>query len=176
MTLSGPGYIFIVMKSNAGYSWTIREILPDEERIAREVFYTALDNVHASLKNKHQAPGADLLNIQESYTNRLGCVFLVGLVDNQIIATGALTRLNDHRAKLRRMSVLPEYQGNGCGGAMLARLEEIAREFSYSEILLDTANVLTAAITMYTRAGYTEFQREDIGDGMQLVYFRKLLE
>jgi GNAT superfamily N-acetyltransferase len=163
------------MKNNSGHSWTIREIRPDEERTAREVFYAALDNVHASLKNKHQAPGADLLDIQESYTNQPGCVFLVGLVDNRIIATGALTRLNDRQAKLRRMSVLPEYQGNGCGRAMLARLEEVAHEFSYAEIILDTAGLLTAAIEMYTRAGYAEFQREDVGDGMQLIYFRKKL-
>jgi GNAT superfamily N-acetyltransferase len=163
------------MNSNAGHSWKIREIRPDEEKIARDVFYAALDDVHAGLKNKHQAPGADLLDIQESYTNQPGCVFLVGLVDDQIVATGALTRLNDRQVKLRRMSVSPAYQGRGYGKAMLARLEVLAREFSYAEILLDTAGLLTAAIEMYTRAGYAEFQRENVGDGMPLIYFRKRL-
>jgi len=54
-------------------------------------------------------------------------------------------------------------------------LEFIAQRLAYREIILDTASILVSAIGMYTRAGYVETQREDVGGGIQLVYFSKKL-
>ncbi len=151
----------------------IREIQAGEEKDARRAFFTALNDVHPDLSGKHEAPDTDMDDICNSYRREDGHVFLVGVVDDQVIVTGGLTRLDDRRVKLRRMSVLPDFQGHGFGGQMLDRLEEIARERGYTEIHLDTANVLTSAIAMYTRAGYTETHREGDLDGIHLIYFRK---
>jgi len=163
------------MINESGNSLFIREIRPEEEEIARDVFYAALDAVDIKLKEKHRRPDGDLMDIRKWYTDAPGNIFLVGLVGDKIVATGALTRIDDHRVKLRRMSVAPAYQGFGYGIQMLHELEFIAQRLAYREIILDTASILVSAIGMYTRAGYVETQREDVGGGIQLVYFSKKL-
>ena len=141
----------------------------------REVFYAALDAVHANLKDKHEAPDADLFDISRQYSETPGNIFLVGLLGDRLVATGALTRLTSQQVKLRRMAVHPDYQGRGYGKQMLEMRENFARHFSYDEIILDTADILTAAIQLYTNAGFTETHREGPEEGIQLIYFRKQL-
>jgi GNAT superfamily N-acetyltransferase len=155
---------------------TIREIREGEEATVREVFYAALDAVNANLKDKHEAPDADLFDISRQYSETPGNIFLVGLIDDHIMATGALTRLTNQQVKLRRMAIPPDYQGRGYGRQMLEMLENFARRFSYNEIILDTADILTAAIGLYTNAGFAETHREGPENGIQLIYFHKQLD
>ncbi len=151
---------------------TIREIREGEEATVREVFYAALDAVQANLKDKHEAPDADLFDIRRQYHETPGNIFLVGLIGIRLVATGALTHLTSRQVKLRRMAVHPDFQGRGYGRQML---ENFARRFSYDEIILDTADILTAAIRLYTNAGFTETYREGPEEGIQLICFRKQL-
>ena len=64
----------------------------------------------------------DLHHIKEVYLSG-GGEFLVGVYGKKIIAMGALERLSDHHAEIKRMRVHPDCQRQGFGQAVLEALE-----------------------------------------------------
>jgi len=67
----------------------------------------------------------DLNQIEAVYLNN-GGVFLVGTLQNRIIAMGALRRTTPDRAEIRRMRVHPDFQRHGFGQAIFTALEKRA--------------------------------------------------
>jgi GNAT superfamily N-acetyltransferase len=57
------------------------------------------------------------------------------------------------------MWVHDDWRGMGLGGRMLRALEQAAVDRGHTVVRLDTNRVLTPAIAMYRRAGYTEISR-----------------
>ncbi len=57
------------------------------------------------------------------------------------------------------MWVHPDWRGAGLGGRMLRALEQAAVDQGRAVVRLDTNSVLTDAVSMYRRAGYTEIPR-----------------
>jgi N-acetylglutamate synthase-like GNAT family acetyltransferase len=53
-------------------------------------------------------------------------------LNGRIIGTGALQRLDETTGEIKRVWLLPEYQGQGLGYQMMARLIETAREKGYA--------------------------------------------
>jgi len=72
----------------------------------------------------------DLHDIPAAYLNN-GGEFLVGVIDDRIVAMGAFRRTDDKRAELKRMRVELAHQGHGYGGILLRELEARARELGY---------------------------------------------
>jgi GNAT superfamily N-acetyltransferase len=75
------------------------------------------------------------------------------------VACGGLQRVDESTAEIKRMWVDPQWRGVGLGKRMLSELEDHARRIGYRRVILDTNAVLTEAITMYRRAGYTDIER-----------------
>src|SRR6266568_4704196 len=90
----------------------------------------------------------DLHKIEEVYLNN-GGEFLEGLLDGQIVAMGALKRISEDKAEVKRMRVHPDYQRRGFGQEILSVLEARAKELGYRTLTLDTAVVQTAAQQLY---------------------------
>lgn len=84
-----------------------------------------------------------------------GIVFILD-VDGKMGGMGALKRLEEGIAEVKRMYVRPEYRGNGYGRKMLNKLIEAAKEFGYSTLRLDTAEFMKAALGLYRSAGFKE--------------------
>jgi GNAT superfamily N-acetyltransferase len=57
-------------------------------------------------------------------------------------------------AELKRMFVVPSQRGTGVAAALLAALEDSAREHGMSRIVLETGIKQPEAISFYERAGY----------------------
>ena len=53
------------------------------------------------------------------------------------------------------MYVRPQVRGARIGQAILARLEDAARERGFDRLVLETGDVLHSAIRLYERAGFT---------------------
>jgi DNA-binding MarR family transcriptional regulator len=85
--------------------------------------------------------------------------FVVALSDGQVLASGAVQRLSDDVAEIKRMWVDTDWRGHGLAGLMLRHLEAVAASDGHSMVRLDTNPVLTDAIDMYRRAGYREIER-----------------
>lgn len=131
---------------------------------------------------------ADLHDVEEAY-HRRGGTFLVGEIDDTIVATGGFYADTDAdtdtnadtdtdargAAKLRRMRVTPELQGEGIGSRMLGALEDAAREKEFTALTLDTTVEQTSARRFYRDNGYRRTDRREF-EGFDSVFFRKRLD
>lgn len=108
-----------------------------------------------SPKDRH----ADIANIEQAYMKN-GCFWC--LVDNRkVMGTVAIRVLDkvDRIVELKRMFVLPEYQGNGYGRLLLEHAIEKAREQQYIKICLDTRKQFSVAQHLYRSVGFQETDR-----------------
>lgn len=113
----------------------------------------------------------DLKNIPEVYEGA-GGTFVIAELDGVIIGMGALRRVDDRTAEVKRMRVLPEFQGNGLGTKLLKFLEAKAKELGYKRLMLDTSLKQEAAVHIYTKYGYHEFKRGEIA-GWETIWMEK---
>jgi DNA-binding MarR family transcriptional regulator/GNAT superfamily N-acetyltransferase len=86
-------------------------------------------------------------------------LLLLATSDGESVACGGLHRLDERTAEIKRMWVHDDWRGMGLGGRMLRALEQAAVGRGHTVVRLDTNRVLTPAIAMYRRAGYTEIGR-----------------
>ena len=116
----------------------------------------------------------DLHNIREQYINR-GGVFLVGLLEEKVVAMGALKRIDSTTGEIKRMRVTPDYQRHGYGTAILLALEQRADELGIIRLKLDTTDIQLAAQNLYKKHGYREIGRYKVS-GFTAIYYEKDLE
>jgi GNAT superfamily N-acetyltransferase len=81
-------------------------------------------------------------------------LYLVGWEDDLVIAGGALRRLNDEVAEVKRMFVRPAARSRGIAGQLLVALESSARQLGYHRVRLDTGPKQVHAVNLYRREGY----------------------
>lgn len=82
-------------------------------------------------------------------------VVLVALDDDgTALGCGALRALEDGVAEVKRMYVAPAARRRGVSRAVLTGLEEAARRRGWTTLRLETGPLQTAAIALYTSAGY----------------------
>ena len=70
------------------------------------------------------------------------------------LGMGALRRHADGVGEVKRMYVRPEAQGRGVGGAILARIEQLAREEGCARLVLETGSNFDAARRIYERGAF----------------------
>jgi GNAT superfamily N-acetyltransferase len=80
--------------------------------------------------------------------------FVVLSEGGRAIAGGGVKRSAAHAGEIKRMYVVPEARGRGVGSALLAALEELARDLGYAVVRLDTGARQPHAQQMYVPAGY----------------------
>lgn len=115
----------------------------------------------------------DLKNIPKVYDQGSGA-FVIAEQDGAVIGMGAVRRVDAETAEIKRMRVLPEYQGQGLSTRLLKLLEGKAKELGYKRLVLDTSLKQEAAVHMYSKYGYKEYKRGDI-EGWETVWMEKLL-
>jgi ribosomal protein S18 acetylase RimI-like enzyme len=133
-----------------------------------------LHNLALSEAGAHAGNGPwdeDLHEVERVYLDDRG-EFLIGLVDGEIVAMGALRRDEDSRAQITRMRVHPRFQRRGFGHAILERLESRSRELGYATLYLDTTVEQDAAQSFYRAHGYKETARTQLGP-FQVILFEK---
>jgi putative acetyltransferase len=69
---------------------------------------------------------------------------------------GALRRHAGGVGEVKRMYVKPEAQGRGVGGAILARIEQLAREEGCARLVLETGSNFDAARRVYERGSFVK--------------------
>ena len=68
-------------------------------------------------------------------------IFVIGRVGDRAVACGAFRPLEDNVAEIKRMFVVPEHRGCGYSKAILAELEQRAREYGYTTVRLETGDL-----------------------------------
>jgi putative acetyltransferase len=96
----------------------------------------------------HQRHGLSLDKIFQPHI-----AFFVARLNGEAVGCGGIA-FEDGFAELKRMYVRPHARGKGVVQALIARLEEEARTRGVTRLLLETGDVLHAAIRVYERAGF----------------------
>jgi GNAT superfamily N-acetyltransferase len=87
-----------------------------------------------------------------------GGTYLVGWDGDQAVAGGALRRLSDGVAEVKRMYVRPAARSRGLAAELLAALEDAAVSLGYRAVRLDTGPKQVHALSLYRRSGYVEVE------------------
>ena len=102
--------------------------------------------------------------------------FFVARLDGEIAACGALRRIDDACAELKRMYVRPAFRGQGLGRAMLLALESHARSAGVRRLVLETGVDQPEALALYERHRYVRRTRYgEYRDHATSVFFEKAL-
>jgi len=128
--------------------------------------------------------------IDELYSDRPGSVHTVGAAPDEMVppegdflvvhhegrkaGCGGIKRIDDEACEIKRMYVIPEARGLGLSTALLAALEERARELGYRIARLDTADRQPAALPLYEGAGYRRIPPYNDND-LAVYWFEKEL-
>ena len=75
-------------------------------------------------------------------------------VDGVAVGCGAIRRLDEVTAEIKRMYVDPSVRGRGIGRALVEALENEARVAGVTRIVLETGTRLPQAIGLYEAMGY----------------------
>lgn len=163
----------------------IRPYRSGDRSAAEEVMRRALDDIGAYFPDIRDEDGDP--TVHESYYEPPGGVLLVAAVDQTVVGTVGmrppasrmLQNLDTHGdcvGELKRMHVLPEWQGRGVGHRLLEAISTEARSVGYEEFVFTTTSLQTAAHAFYEAYGFKRFDREavDLGGNAQfeLWYYR----
>jgi len=83
-----------------------------------------------------------------------GGLFLVGYRDGGPVCGGGIKRLPDGSCEIKRMYVVPQARRTGVARALLAALEDAARDLGYRIVRLDTGSRQPHAQALYEASGY----------------------
>lgn len=118
--------------------------------------HLAFANLHSPPEDVHALDVAGLLDPAITfYSFRL---------NGQLLAVGALKRLDRDHAELKSMHTAEAARGRGIGRTMLGHLIGVARERGFGRVSLETGSMdaFAPARSMYTKAGFNEC--EPFGD------------
>jgi GNAT superfamily N-acetyltransferase len=130
--------------------------------------------VGISLGMSQQEDEADLVAIAQVYL-RSGGEFLLGFINERLVAMGGFKRLTDTSAELRRMRIERDLQGRGYGTQLLRELERLAFQSGIRTLCLDTARRRSLTLEFYRKHGYQETGRGFYGV-VETVQFSKTLD
>lgn len=82
-------------------------------------------------------------------------LFVARDANGATLGMGALRRHANGVGEVKRMFVQPQARGLGVGGAILARIEQLAREEGCTRLVLETGANFDAAKRIYERGGLT---------------------
>lgn len=110
--------------------------------------------LNAELMAMFPEPGANHFSLSEAQVKLGDGAFVVAYVDETAVGCGAIRRLDEATAELKRMYVDPSVRGRGIGRALVDALEREARRLGVTRIVLETGTRLTPAIRLYESMGY----------------------
>jgi GNAT superfamily N-acetyltransferase len=100
--------------------------------------------------------------------------------DGEALGCGALRVLAAGAAEVKRMYVAPAARGRGVATALLAELEDAARQRGWTTLRLETGPRQPEAIGLYSRAGYRPIAAfgayVDAADAEESLFFERTLD
>ncbi len=74
--------------------------------------------------------------------------------DGQVVGCGSFKSYHENVAEVKRVFVRKEYRRKGVAKFIMEALEQKARDNGYSKLILETGNILKAAMQLYGDIGY----------------------
>ncbi len=104
----------------------------------------------------------------------LGTILIAKEKEN-VVGVVALKKLEDGICEMKRLFVLPEYQGYGIGKLLTETLIEKAKDLKYKIMKLDTLGRLESAVGLYRNLGFKETIPYNVNPEDDILYFEKQL-
>jgi GNAT superfamily N-acetyltransferase len=118
-----------------------------------ELLAELIDHLNAVYPGRAERPGS--VTTADEMVPPDG-IFLVGWDGETAVACGGLRRLGDTDCEIKRMYVVPSARRRGAGRALLAALEDAARELGYQRVRLDAGPQQRHSKLLFAQTGYTE--------------------
>ena len=131
----------------------------DCTRIAQLVFAVLREY---NLAPDPESTDADLKDIEQSYLKRGGAFYVLEDRPGSIIGAYGLYRIDEATCELRKMYLHRSFRGEGLGKLLLEDALEKARRMGFEKVTLETASVLTEAISLYRSYGFVEYQPDHL--------------
>jgi putative acetyltransferase len=112
--------------------------------------------LNAELSTTFPEPGATHFSLSDTEVVAGNGAFLVAYLNGAAVGCGAVRRLDETTAEIKRMYVDPSFRGRGIGRALVAALEHEARLVGVTTIVLETGTRLVSAIKLYEAMGYAQ--------------------
>jgi putative acetyltransferase len=133
------------------------DIRPADLRSAEAAVLIAALN--AELNVLYPEAGANHFRLDSDDVTEGRGAFLIAHLGPVAVACGAIRRLDEGTAEVKRMYVLPPNRGQGIGAAILAALETAALQLGCSRLVLETGSRQTAAMGLYQAVGFVPIPR-----------------
>ena len=128
-----------------------------DEPPGRELLAEAIEHLNEVYPGRAARPGS--VTVPEEMAAPHG-VFLVGYDEQERpVACGGLRPLQDGVCEIKRIYVVPQARSRGAARALLAALEDAARELGYERVRLDAGPEQRASKVLFAAAGYAEIDR-----------------
>lgn len=135
----------------------IRARLPRDTDKVRTLWLAYEDYLHSI--DCHDCGGEtiapELQDLAGYYPNQDASIFLLNDKETPV-GTIAFNRFDKNTAELRRLYVLPAYEGKSYGRALMEQATQAAKNFGYSRLLLDTFKSQQKPVGLYKKLGFSE--------------------
>jgi putative acetyltransferase len=140
----------------------IRKAEPDDTALIKEIIFSVL--LEYKLSPDEQGKDSDLNDIEETYFNRGGFFGVLEDRNKRLVGTFGLCCVSKEIYELRKMYLIKEVRGLGCGKLILNYAIQLAKESNIKLIQLETISVLKEAILLYKKLGFKETKPKEIND------------
>ncbi len=137
--------------------WLIRPFIPADQPAVRRLILQGLGE-HFGVVDETLNPDID--DIAACYVNQ-GHLFLVTLAGQDFVGAGALIFEDACVGQLVRVSVARNCRRQGLGRVLVLRLISAGRARGLTRLWMETNHDWDAAIGLYQRCGFTEYDRRD---------------
>jgi ribosomal protein S18 acetylase RimI-like enzyme len=114
------------------------------------------------------------MDIDREYTQNDGVFLIMENDHKELIATGALKKIDDRVYKIRKMYVSKPHRKKGYGKEILSNLLEIAQRKGAKTVVLETSASMTAAISLYKKFGFIESEKKPISPRCNITMIKKI--
>jgi GNAT superfamily N-acetyltransferase len=129
------------------------------EDLRSSVASRLIEALNAELSARYPEPGATHFRLDAEEVAADKGAFLVGYLDDQAVACGAIRCIDAGVAEVKRMYVMPAGRGRGFSRAILTALEDSARQLGIRRLVLETGPRQLEALALYRRAGFVAIPR-----------------
>lgn len=106
------------------------------------------------------------------YAFPTGCMVLAK-VSGEVVGAVGLRHFSDGVAEMKRMFVVPEFQGSGIGNSLIIEFFAQAVNLGYKSVKLDTIPELDGALSLYKKHGFLPIEAYRLNPHPNAIFMEK---